>query len=247
MTKLFQGSRKVLTPVAVLIVIVLVAALVAFGRWLIHAQHAREYHGQLGQDLWVLEKVFPGVKDGYFVDVGSGDGERISNTWSLEAHGWTGVCIDPFPTNMERRSCKVFEEVVYGTTGKKVQFRTAGLFGGIDALIPSRMRQQIGQSRTVEFTTVTLDDLLARAGAPRFIHYVSIDVEGAELEVLKGFSLSRYRVGAFTIEHNFEQPKRTEIRNLLERNGYRLAANRRWDDWYVPKDPSWGEPEKAAK
>ena len=245
MKKLLAGSRKVPALVAVLTVAALVVALVALGRWLLESQQARWPHGQIGQDRWVLEEVFPGVRDGYFVDVGSGDGEDISNTWGLEARGWTGLCIDPFPTNMARRTCRVFREVVYGTAGKKVQFlRMAGLLGGIGEYVSPQMPKMGRRHETVMFTTVTLDELLARAGAPRFIHYVSIDVEGAELGVLKGFSLSRYRVGAFTIEHNYEEPKRTQIRSLLERSGYRLARECYWEDWYLPKDPSWAKAQK---
>jgi FkbM family methyltransferase len=226
--------RRVSVPVAVMVIGIQLIAVTLLYRKLVSRQQAHEYPSQLQQDRWVLETVFPGVKDGYFVDVGSGDGEYISNTWRLETNGWKGVCIDPFPTNMARRSCQMFREVVYSTSGRTVTFRDGALFGGIDALIPSSTRGLVASSRTVEFKTVTLDDVLARAKAPRFIHYVSVDVEGAELEVLKGLSLDRYQVGAFTIEHNFQEPKRTEIRSLLEKSGYRLAKSVQWEDWYLP-------------
>jgi hypothetical protein len=49
---------------------------------------------------------------------------------------------------------------------------------------------------------------------------MNIDVEGAEYEVLRGFSLDRYQVGAFTIEHNFEIEKRELVHKLLAANGY---------------------------
>jgi hypothetical protein len=62
---------------------------------------------------------------------------------------------------------------------------------------------------------------------------MSIDIEGAELEALKGLDFSRYRIGALTVEHNFEEPKRSEIRSLLERNGYRLARSIEQDDYYL--------------
>jgi hypothetical protein len=55
------------------------------------------YTGEIGQDKWVLEKVFPGVTNGYFVDVGSGHGTIGSNSLGLELRGWTGIYIDPFP------------------------------------------------------------------------------------------------------------------------------------------------------
>ena len=31
---------------------------------------------------------------------------------TLEVHGWRGICVDPFPSNMEHRSCRMFKEVV---------------------------------------------------------------------------------------------------------------------------------------
>jgi hypothetical protein len=42
------------------------------------------FYSQMGQDRWVSEAVFPGVKNGFFLDVGSGDGTLISNTKALE-------------------------------------------------------------------------------------------------------------------------------------------------------------------
>jgi hypothetical protein len=39
---------------------------------------------------------------------------------------------------------------------------------------------------------------------------MSLDIEGAELDALRGLSLDRYRFGAMAIEHNYEEPKRTQ-------------------------------------
>jgi hypothetical protein len=85
----------------------------------------------------------------------------------------------------------------------------------------------------VELTTTTLGDVLERAHAPRFIHFVSIDTEGSELEILEGLPFDQYTVGAFAIEHNGEHPKRQRIRTLLEARGYRFEREQLVDDWYV--------------
>ena len=61
-------------------------------------------YGQFAQDLWVTHGIAPGKRDGYYVDVGSADGEVISNTKLLDDLGWRGVCIDPFPRNMSKRT-----------------------------------------------------------------------------------------------------------------------------------------------
>jgi len=80
------------------------------------------FYSQMGQDKWVSEAVFPGVKNGFFLDVGSGDGTIMSNTKALEQKGWTGICIDPFPRNMQDRSCQIFKEVVFSKAGERVKF-----------------------------------------------------------------------------------------------------------------------------
>ena len=191
------------------------------------------FPSQIGQDKWVLETVFPDVTNGFFVDVGSGDGVIRSNTYSLEQKGWTGICIDPFPTNMQGRTCRMFKEVVYGQPGKRVLFHTAGEIGGVaDNLDTWKRRAET--SPAVEFTTVTLGDILERANAPAFIHFMSLDIEGAELEALRGLPFDKYSFGAFAIEHNYEGRKRNDIEIFLERQGYSRVHTWFQDDLFVP-------------
>ena len=56
---------------------------------------------------------------------------------------------------------------------------------------------------------------------------------GSELEILSALPFDQYQVGAFTIEHNFEEPKRSRIAELLSGHGYRLDRTQLVDDWYV--------------
>jgi FkbM family methyltransferase len=195
----------------------------------------KEYSSEIGQDKWVLEKVFPGVTNGYFVDIGSGHGTIGSNSRTLEERGWSGVCIDPFPVHMEGRTCKMFEEVVFSKPGLLMAFHTAGGVGGVADTL-GKWNEKGARAPTVNVRTVTLDDILARAGAPQFIHFVSLDIEGAELEALRAFPFDRYRVGAWTIEHNREEPKRSQIVTLLTQHGYRRVNEWHQDDFFVPVD-----------
>ncbi len=193
------------------------------------------FHGDLGQDRWVLGEVFPEAAEGFFVDVGSADGTHMSNSKTLEAFGWSGICIDPFPTNMEDRTCKLAKKVVYSTSGETVSFRAAGVFGGIDSHI-DKLREVVKEREVVEFSTVTLGQLLDELSAPPYIHYLSLDIEGAELEALKGFPFDRYTVGAITVEHLYEEPRRSQVRLFLEKRGFRLEKSAFHEDWYVHHD-----------
>jgi FkbM family methyltransferase len=198
------------------------------------------FHSEFGQDKWVLEAVFPGVKNGFFLDVGSADGTIGSNTKALERKGRTGICIDPFPRNMEDRTCQMFKEVVFSQPGKLVKFRAAGNQGGVEDTLGAGLQSlspedlaRAEKAPDVEFTTVTLGDILERAKAPSFIHFVSLDIEGAELHALRGFPFDKYRIGALDVEHNYEEPKRSEIEALMKSHGYKRVHSWYQDDFYV--------------
>jgi FkbM family methyltransferase len=191
------------------------------------------YPSEIGQDKWVLETMFPWLSDGYFVDVGSGHGTIGSNSKALEARGWTGLCIDPFPVYMEGRTCAVLREVVFSEAGRTMAFHEAGGLGGLAETLAA-WNERGAQAPTVDFTTVTLDDVLTRANAPALIHFMSLDIEGAELEALRGFPFERVRLGALVVEHNREEPKRTQLRALLETHGYARVHSWQQDDFYAP-------------
>ena len=192
----------------------------------------RKYSAEIGQDKWVLEKVFPDLTNGYFVDVGSGHGTIGSNSRTLEERGWRGVCIDPFPVHMEGRTCQMFQEVVFSKAGMVVAFHTAGGLGGVADTL-GKWNEQAPRAPKVNLTTVTLEDVLVRAAAPPLIHFVSLDIEGAELEALQAFPFERYRVSAWAIEHNREEPKRSQVVALLAAHGYRRVHEWQQDDFFV--------------
>jgi FkbM family methyltransferase len=193
----------------------------------------RTYPSQIGQDKWVLETVFPGVTDGYFLDVGSGDGIFHSNTVELERRGWKGICVDPFPTHMETRTCQMFTEVVWSVPGRVMTFQKAEGIGGLADTL-ERWKDEAMKAPSVEMTTTTLDDILTRAKAPSFIHFMSLDIEGAELEALRAFPFDKIRLGALAIEHNYEEPKRTQLIEFLSERGYRRTHEFNQDDFFVP-------------
>ena len=193
-----------------------------------------KYHSAFEQDKWVAQSIFPKVGDGFFVDVGSADGVKESNTKTLEDRGWRGVCVDPFPTNMETRTCTVFTDVVSSEPGRTVRFQKAGFLSGMVDHLGST-KNWVRDPEIVELTTTTLAEILRRANAPRLIHYMSLDIEGAELEALRGFPFAEHDLGSLTVEHNWEEPKRTLIRRLLEDHGYRYALTLERDDCYLPR------------
>src|SRR5215472_7304519 len=62
----------------------------------------RLFRSQVGQDLWVFGEVFNEQRNGFFLDIGAGDGVDLSNTYILEnRYGWRGICIEANPDAFE--------------------------------------------------------------------------------------------------------------------------------------------------
>ncbi len=191
---------------------------------------------QLGADQWVLSHV---KTPGYFLDVGAHDGEKLSNTVALEKHGWHGLCIDPFPLHFEKRKHSIVHKgVMWDTANVKVQFihhsKYPSLSGVREAL--GKHKRRVENGGTVHtFRTELLANVLDKYQAPMVIDYMNLDIEGAELRVLTSFPFERYQVHLISVEHNFEEPKRTQIQKLLQTKGYRRVKKVKWDDWYQLK------------
>jgi hypothetical protein len=91
--------------------------------------------------------------------------------------------------------------------------------------------------KTYSVKTISLEDLLAKHGAPQKIDYLSIDTEGSEFEILNNFNFDKYQFTIITCEHNFT-PARGEIFSLLTKKGYvrKYEELSQFDDWYVRKE-----------
>lgn len=92
----------------------------------------------------------------------------------------------------------------------------------------------VAEAKRVWVETATIAEVLAQTNAPATIHYLNLDTEGSELEILRTFPFDKHKVCCITLEHNFEEPKRSEIHALLsEKTDFLLAYSIEWDDWYV--------------
>lgn len=190
-------------------------------------------YSQLGQDLWVL-KNYP-INNGYFVDIGFHDGVTINNTYLLELNGWTGLGVDPLPKNYEqRKNTKIFTEAIYSKPDIELDFAIHGsLSGFVDTINHHKKVLTDANTKLTKFKTKTLEQILKLANAPNFIHYLSLDTEGSEYEILKTFPFEQYSFGCITVEHNYIRHDRFKIRKLLESVGYQLDKKLKWDDCYV--------------
>jgi hypothetical protein len=71
----------------------IIAGLARFAPALIPPQ--RQYYNETNNDRWIAEYIFPGKRDGYFLEAGAANGKAASSCYVLEQEfGWTGICVE---------------------------------------------------------------------------------------------------------------------------------------------------------
>ena len=197
---------------------------------------------QLFQDLLVIF-FLKGKRNGFFVEFGATNGVDLSNTVSLERNlQWKGILAEPakcwHAALKNNRSAAIDTRCVWSQSGAKLEFKEAELaeLSTLNDLVDKDFNK-VGRvnGTTYSVDTVSLNDLLKAHNCPREIDYMSIDTEGSELPILQAFDFSAYDIKIITVEHNFVEPNRQQIHDLMTANGMVRVFEplSQFDDWYI--------------
>ena len=189
---------------------------------------------------WQIEdrlksEFFGPLRNGFFVDVGANDPQRGSQSWQFEQAGWTGVLAEPQPDLAERlrkmrRACVA--AVACSSPANAGKMMTLHVLGPHSSLNRELAVAGVTAETEIEVPIRTLDAILEKIGAPAPIDFVSIDVEGHEVEVLSGFDLDRGRPRLLLIEDHVTN---LATHRFVTRAGYRLIRRTGPNGWYVPR------------
>lgn len=209
------------------------------------------YQNETVNDRWIAEYIFPGKRNGYFLEAGAGNGQAGSSCYVLEKHlGWTGICVEPhddfFRELVPVRPNSIHENVCLGGKARVVSFvegtgdPSQPYFSGIrENLMHKTGGPAVIQSgRIVAKQALPLADILDKHGAPPVIDYGAFDIEGSELEVLAGFPFSRYSFRALSLEWDSSIDP---LYPVLTAAGYREVRNpfnrtRPWERYWLHRD-----------
>lgn len=197
-------------------------------------------YSQLGQDLKVIE-FYNKKENGYFIEIGASNGIDLSNTYLLETtYKWKGICCEPIQTRyneliINRPNSICCNEAVYNESDLTVIFDIAhnsDTASGIADNIDCHKNFVDANKTSIQVKTISLLDLLNKSNAPTFIEYLSLDTEGSEYEILKTFNFEKYTFGLIDVEHNYVEPRRSKIKELLLSKGYIYTGPNQFDDMY---------------
>lgn len=192
--------------------------------------------------------------DGYYVELGANDGVAQSNTLHFERFkNWCGVLVEPVPhnylkcrTNRSRRNSVYCAACVrFGYDQEFVKIAYSNLMStaiGVESEISdpfahaSEGGRFLGNDENIFMFGAkarTLTDILQEAGAPHRIDLLSLDVEGVELEVLKGVDHLQYRFNYLVVENRAFD----ELEEYLKVQHYEFIAKLSHHD-YLFRDTS---------
>ena len=207
------------------------------------------FHSQENQDKYLETNIFKGFKNGFFVDVGAYDGIHINNTlYFEEMNDWNGINVEPNkrvydalvinrPKNINL-NCAVFNQ-----DGEADFFLNTGyteMLSGIKTTFDSRHVSRLENENNIHGSTTESVNIVTKRLETIFdehqishVHYLSIDVEGAEFEVIQSINFDKVFIDVIAFENNYND-KSIPILKYLEDHDY-VVIHRSIDIFMIHK------------
>jgi hypothetical protein len=191
---------------------------------------------------------------GYYIKMGALDGLRFSNTYFFEVmFGWKGILIEPDPFKFgniisNRPSAIVVGEIVC-ERGEVTFIRGGATAGAMQHFAPAfymRWHATPNPDRKLTLQCQSLSAILERVHRRSGVScydFFSLDVEGAELSVVRTIEFDRFHFKVIVVEEDGNNVTKEEaLADILRSNGYvkyHIKEDRR-NGWYVLKDKAKG-------
>jgi len=192
-----------------------------------------KYYAEFETDKYIIEKYFSNKKDGIMVEVGAAMPESLSMSKAFKEIGWRIICVEPNPhyANLHRKagneiyevalSYKEAENIEFDIYTSPAQEIDEGMsYSAIrgKTIVPGYL---IPFKKTISVKVTTLNKILEWSKVD-LLDFVSIDVEGWEIEVMKGFDTKKYNPLIILLENMNHSDF---YNNYMKSIGYNLVHN----------------------
>jgi FkbM family methyltransferase len=221
---------KYLIPKPIKIALRYLLSCVTWDQWAVRSW------SQEGEDQ-ILRRIFERKKNGFYVDIGAHHPKRFSNTFLFYKQGWHGINIDAMPGSM-RAFQKTRPRDINLELGIGEEQSTLDYFVFNEPALNSFSRDLSEKehasdsvyliNEVIKLNVLPLSELLKQyLPDGQNIDFMSVDVEGLDLQVLKSNDWKKYRpsyVLAEVLGSSLREIDKSEIGQFMFDNGYDLYA-----------------------
>ena len=184
-------------------------------------------YSQFGQSA-LVDSILHQHKHGFFVECGAATGIGLSNSLYFErSRNWTGLLIEANPesfkallkNNMKSYQLNACLSPTYEP--KQLHFKPAGLLGGLTTFIDTyeyRVNKEMKDKFEIVVECFSLYHIMQAMGIDH-IDYFSLDVEGAEMDILQTIPWNKLQIDVLTVEYNNNKTKLEKMRAFMESTG----------------------------
>lgn len=183
---------------------------------------------QYGEDIIISELL--NKQNGFYVDIGANDPYHFSNTNYFYKRGWNGINIEPNINLFNKLQIHRSRDINLNIgVGQKIEnicfyiFSASCLSTFSEEAAQRAINKGFALTDKVEVQVYRLDSVLELYLDSRHIDFMSVDVEGYDLEVLKSNDWDRYRPTLVMVE--VEHIANDEILNFMKEVGYMPVYN----------------------
>ena len=193
----------------------------------------RKLYSNWGIDLLIKDILKKNKQKGIYIDIGCHHPLINNNTYDLYRNGWKGINVD-----LDFNSIDMFNyfrprdnNFVAALSNKKGQ---ADLYFFHNRAPKNTISKQRGKgAKSIKRIKVdTLDNIIKNSKFKiKDIDFLSIDVEGNELNVLKGLNFGKYRPKIVSIEFmkpNIKEFYQHNIKGILKSNIYKFMISKKY-------------------
>lgn len=197
-------------------------------------EYANLSYSQEGEDL-ILNRFFDKKQYGFFLDIGAHHPRRFSNTYIFYLKGWRGINIDALPgtknifdaerpedINLEVGISELESDLTYYSFNEPA----LNTFDKLEAEKKNGLQNYFIE-KEIKIKTFPLSYILDKYLQPnQHIDFMTIDVEGLDLQVLKSNNWDKYKPNLILVEELRTNIigiiKSSAIYSFLTKRGYVL-------------------------
>ena len=187
----------------------------------------KKTYSLFSEDLAIL-KFFKNKKKGFYVDIGCYHPTHINNTYLLYKKGWNGINIDVSQFSIDLFKFMRPDDLNYkcavSETNKKVNLYYQKEHSQLTSINKLTAKKFIkGRLKKKIINSYSLEEILSWGKYKDYeIDFLDVDVEGADLQVLKGLNFSKRKPKLICVEIHQKNFRKHKIYRFLIKKKYKL-------------------------